>query len=150
MNIFLNTAYRLPGYVTIQIVQQTPRQRILLAHVIAVKEGIKMFKSTVCITLAFASSLALAAPSESECAVTEALDSPTATFFKLPMILANPVSAFVFAASSYRAAQCPRPKLLTRDEAEKMIQRALAQYAECLAGGCPKTVYATNEGGRDE
>jgi hypothetical protein len=109
-----------------------------------------MLKSTIVISLAFASSLALAAPSASECAVTEALDSPTATFFKLPIILANPVSAFVFAASSYRSAQCPRPKPITRDEAEKMIQRALAQYAECLAGGCPKTVYATNEGGRDE
>jgi len=109
-----------------------------------------MFKSTIVITLALASSLAFAAPSESECAVTETLDSPAATFFKLPLILANPVSAFVFAASSYRAAQCPRPDLITRDEAEKMIQRALAQYAECLTGGCPTTVVANNEGARDE
>jgi len=97
-----------------------------------------------------ASSLAFAAPSESECAVTEALESPASTFFKLPLILANPVSAFVFAASSYRAAQCPRPELITRAEAENMIQRALAQYAECLTGGCPKTVVANNEGGFDE
>lgn len=105
-----------------------------------------MFKTTICITLALSSSLAFAAPSESECDVTQAIDSPTATFFKLPLILSNPVSAFVFAASSYRAAQCPRPELITRADAEKMIQRALAQYAECLTGGCPKTVYATNEG----
>lgn len=105
-----------------------------------------MFKPTVVITLALISSLALAAPSESECAVTETLDSPAATFFKLPLILANPVSAFVFAASSYRAAQCPRPELITREDAEKLIQKALAQYAECLTGGCHKTVYATNEG----
>jgi len=109
-----------------------------------------MFKSTVAITLALVSSLAFAAPSESECAVTQSIDSPAATFFKLPLILANPASAFVFAASSYRAAQCPRPELITRDEAEKMMQRALAQYAECLTGGCPKTVYANNQGGIDE
>lgn len=104
-----------------------------------------MKKVTVFFTLALVSTLAFAAPSESECAITETLDSPAATFFKLPLILANPVSAFVFAASSYRASQCPRPELITRDEAEAMIQRALAQYAECLTGGCPRTVTVQNE-----
>lgn len=104
-----------------------------------------MKKVTVFSTLALISSMAFSAPGESECAFTETLDSPAATFFKLPLILSNPVSAFVFAASSYRASQCPQPDLLTRDEAEKMIQRALAQYAECLTGGCPRTVTVQNE-----
>lgn len=104
-----------------------------------------MKKTTVFFTLALVSSLAFAAPSESECAITEAVDSPAATFFKLPLILANPVSAFVFAASSYRASQCPRPDLITREQAEAMIQRALAQYSECLTGGCPRTVTVQNE-----
>lgn len=92
------------------------------------------------ITLSLIAMPAFASPTEAECQVTTAIDSPAATFVKLPLILSNPVSAFVFAASSYRNSLCPKPELITRQEAERMIQEAVAQHVECLTKGCLKTV----------
>lgn len=112
-----------------------------------------MKKSTVFAAFALSCSVALAAPSESECAVTGAIDSPVATFVKLPLILANPAYAFVFAANSYRQSQCPRPELITREQAQQMIEAAVAQavqaaviQAGCVGEACPKTMTASNEG----
>lgn len=102
-------------------------------------------KSVMFATLALIGSPAFASPSETECQVTAAIDSPAATFVKLPLILANPATAFVFAATSYRNSLCPRPELITREEAERMIAEAVAQHVECLTKGCPKTVLVKGD-----
>lgn len=104
-------------------------------------------KASLLTALILVCSSATAAPTEGECQVTTAIDSPAATFVKLPLILSNPVTAFVFAASSYRNSLCPKPELITRQEAERMIQEAVAQHAECLTKGCPKTVVVQTETG---
>lgn len=74
-----------------------------------------------------------AGPGETECRITTAVDSPAATFVKLPIILSNPTTVFAFAASSYRNSLCPKPQLVTREEAQAMVDRAVAQQLERLS-----------------
>ncbi len=82
-------------------------------------------KKLIAAALLTASSIAYAGPSEAECEITSAVDSPLATFFKLPVIIANPAAAFVFAASSYRNSQCARPTLLTQEQVMALIAQEL-------------------------
>jgi hypothetical protein len=91
-------------------------------------------QTTVFFALMFLASAAQAGPSEAECEITAAIDSPAATFVKLPIILTNPFSAFAFAASSYRNSLCPRPELITREQAQVMIDAAVAQRLEQIGG----------------
>ena len=74
------------------------------------------------ITFSFAAN---AAPSETECTITDAVESPAGLFFKLPVILSNPVSACGFAAVTWRNSHCPREQLMTKSQVEAMIREAL-------------------------
>lgn len=109
------------------------------------------FKPALFFALALTSAAASAGPSEAECSITTAIDSPIASLIKIPLILTNPAASFVFAANTYRQSLCPRPQLITREEAQAMIAEAVAQVraaeiksteqVECLAG-CSKTMTA--------
>jgi len=85
-----------------------------------------------------------AGPGETECKVTTAIDSPAATFVKLPIIIANPTSVFAFAVSSYRNALCPKPELITREQAQDMVDAAVAQQFERLSKAQQLAVVAGN------
>lgn len=85
----------------------------------------KVFKTLFALSLITLSSVASASPSETECTITDTIDSPVFTFVKLPVILSNPLSAFGFAFSSYRNSLCPREELMTRQQVEVMIKEAL-------------------------
>jgi hypothetical protein len=85
-----------------------------------------------------------AGPGEAECKVTTAIDSPAATFVKLPIIIANPTSVFAFAVSSYRNALCPKPELITREQAQDMVDAAVAQQFERLSKAQQLAVVAGN------
>jgi hypothetical protein len=87
-------------------------------------------------------SVAQAEPGQAECKLTTAIDSPVATFVKLPIILTNPFSEFVFAASSCRNSLCPRPELITREQAQAMVDAAVAQQFELLSKAQQPTVVA--------
>jgi hypothetical protein len=87
-------------------------------------------------------SVAQAEPGQAECKLTTAIDSPVATFVKLPIILTNPFSAFVFAASSYRNSLCPGPELITREQAQAMVDAAVNQRFEQLSKAQQPAVVA--------
>lgn len=90
-------------------------------------------KKAILAALLALSTAAHAGPGATECGVTTAIDSPAGTFFKLPVIIANPLTAFAFAASSYRNSLCPRAELITREQAQAMIDEAVArQVAEIV------------------
>jgi hypothetical protein len=103
-------------------------------------------QATAFFALVFLASAAQAGPSKTECEITTAIDSPAATFVKLPIILTNPFSAFAFAASSYRNSLCPRPELITRNQAQAMVDAAVAQQFESLRlAQQPAVVAATGD-----
>jgi hypothetical protein len=83
-----------------------------------------------------------AGPGETECKVTTTIDSPAAAFVKLPIIIANPTSVFAFAVSSYRNSLCPKPELITREQAQSMVDAAVAQQFERLSRAQQPAVVA--------
>jgi hypothetical protein len=80
-------------------------------------------------TLTLVSSIATAAPGQTECQMHKAVNSPTGQLVSIVGIVGGfiPAAGLVaIAASSYRFNDCPRPRLMTEDEVRQMIQEALA------------------------
>lgn len=76
----------------------------------------KKIIKTIVITSAIVSGSAMASPSATECEITGAIESPVATFLKIPAIFAQPYTAFLFAGSSYRNSLCPKEEYVTKEE----------------------------------
>lgn len=88
----------------------------------------KTIKLMLTVSLLSISFSVLAAPSETECQITSTIDSPLIGFLKVPLMLSNPLYSIGFVASSYRNSQCPKPELITKEQAQLMIQEAINQY----------------------
>ena len=104
----------------------------------------KQCKFYAAIVLLAAAMPVFAGPGETECKVTTAIDSPAATFVKLPIIIASPTSVFAFAVSSYRNSLCPKPELITREQAQALVDAAVAQQFERLSKAQQPAVVAGN------
>ena len=102
----------------------------------------KKRKFYAAMVLLAASMPAFAGPGVTECKVTTAIDSPAATFVKLPIIITNPTSVFAFAVSSYRNSLCPKPELITREQAQAMVDAAIAKQSERLSRAQQPAVVA--------
>lgn len=110
----------------------------------------KAFKTLFAVSLITLCSVAQASPSQTECQITDTIDSPVFTFVKLPVILSNPLSAFGFAFSSYRNSLCPKPELMTRQQVEAMIEEALqAQQVQMMLQDHYKDISNNSQTGSD-
>ena len=93
--------------------------------------------ATVAVTYAVVAGVMLyspdgeAAPGKTECQIHEAVNSPSGQLVSILGLVGGaiePVSGtIVLAASAFRNSKCPKPKLMTEEEVQRMIEEALKE-----------------------